>query len=252
MRVEIFKDLYLVAAGRFYYTNPLNCNVYLIRGRDTLYLIDAGAGLDNGVIESIRDLGFSPEELELIILTHNHWDHSRGAKAIKELTGCKIAIHEVGVANLEIGNLFEGVNPYPRLLREKVTMRADMSLRNGDILRVGDYELKVIHTPGHTSDSICLLSEVDSRKILFTGDTVMSWGDLGVMSVETNLKMYKQSLEKLAKLRVDVMLPGHGIFLLSNAYDHIEYALEKFSSIWRDFIPFSNPIREKIINQLLY
>jgi glyoxylase-like metal-dependent hydrolase (beta-lactamase superfamily II) len=64
--------------------------------------------------------------------------------------------------------------------------------------------------------------------------------------------MYKQSLEKLAKLRVDIMLPGHGIFIMSNAYDHIEHALEKLSSIWKDFTPFSNPIRDKIVNQLLY
>ena len=252
MRIEIFNDLFLVAAGRFYYTNPLNCNVYLIRGRDSLYLIDAGAGLDGSVVESVKLLGFSPEEIELIVLTHHHWDHSRGARDIKELTGCKVAIHELGVTNLESGNLFEGVNPYPRLLREKVTLKPDIGLRDGDILSLGDYEVRVIHTPGHTSDSICLLTERDGKKILFTGDTVMSWGELGVMSVETNLKMYKQSLEKLAKLRVDIMLPGHGIFIMSNAYDHIEHALEKLSSVWKDFTPFSNPIRDKIVNQLLY
>ncbi len=224
----------------------------MIRGGDSLYLIDAGAGLDNSVIESVRNLGFSPEDIELIILTHHHWDHSRGAKAIKELTGCKIAIHEAGVPYLENGNLFGGVNPYPRLLREKVAMEADIKLRDGDVLNIGDYDLKVTHTPGHTIDCICLLTQRDGRKILFTGDTVMSWGDLGVMSAETNLKMYRQSLEKLTEVRADAMLPGHGIFLLSNAHDHIEYALEKLSGIWRDLIPFTNPIREKINKQFLY
>jgi len=55
MKLEILKDVYLVAAGRYYYTHPLNSNVYLIVGEKELALIDSGAGFDDSVLESIKN-----------------------------------------------------------------------------------------------------------------------------------------------------------------------------------------------------
>jgi len=233
-RLEILKDVYLVAGGRYNYTNPLNCNVYLIDGGKELALIDSGAGLDSSVVNSIKSLGFNPKDITLIINTHSHWDHARGNKEIKEVSKCKIAIHESGVDVIEKG-------PWPYNLKFE-PVHVDLRLKDGDIISIGPYDLQVIYTPGHTPDGICLLTTMEKKKVLFSGDTAQAWGILGVTNAYTDFKAYKQSIEKIADLKADVLLPGHGIFILSNAYEHIDFLVDKISCIWEDFILFPHPL----------
>jgi len=239
VRIEIFKDVYLVAAGRYYYTHPLNCNVYLIVGGRELALIDAGAGLDDSVIESIQALGFDPKSISKIIITHSHWDHSGGAARIKEVSGAEVAVHERGAEVLE-----KALYPYKAKFKP---VKVDTILRDGDKISLGPYELQVIHTPGHTPDSICLLMKYADKKVLFSGDTVKAWGKLGVVGAETDFKAYKRSLERLSELKVDVLLPGHEVFIVANAYEHVNLALERISQKWEDFIEFPhNPLYKRL------
>ncbi|MEM1524952.1 MAG: MBL fold metallo-hydrolase [Nitrososphaerales archaeon] len=242
MRIEIFKDIFLVAAGRFHYTNLLNCNVYLINGDKGLTLIDSGAGLDKSVIESIKDCGFDPKNIKLIINTHSHWDHARGNKDIKDISNCKIAIHKLGVDILERGSWSYNLKFEP--------VKVDIELKDGDKINIGKYDIQVIHTPGHTNDSICLLMEYNGRKILFSGDTILAWGLLGMTNFKTDFKIYKDSLERIKNLKIDVLLPGHGIFIYSDAYEHVEFLLEKVSNPWQDFIPFPHPLLARLRSKL--
>ena len=76
------------------------------------------------------------------------------------------------------------------------------------MLELGDYRLRILHTPGHTSGSICLY-EPDHR-LLFTGDTVMAGGMMGGIFGSGNISDYIATLKRLATLRVDEFYPGHG------------------------------------------
>ncbi|MEM1601485.1 MAG: MBL fold metallo-hydrolase [Sulfolobales archaeon] len=239
MKCEILKDIYLVAAGRFYYTHPANSNTYLVIGSKELALIDAGAGFDDSILKSIHELGFNPKEITKIILTHSHWDHAGGAKSLKEYTGAEIAIHEAGVKVLE-----EGLWPYKARFKP---VKVDTPLKDGDIISVEPYKLQVLYTPGHSRDSVCLLLEHPEGKVLFSGDTVKSWGNIGVTNYETDFKEYKRSLERLSQLKIDVLLPGHEVFVVSNAFEHINLALELISKTWEGFITFpSNPLLKRL------
>ncbi|MBU4246176.1 MAG: MBL fold metallo-hydrolase, partial [Nanoarchaeota archaeon] len=81
-------------------------------------------------------------------------------------------------------------------------------LDDGDLIKSGDLKLKVIHTPGHTKGSICLYDE--KNKILFSGDTVFA-GSFGRVDFPgSSSREMKQTLEKLSKLEIDKILPGHG------------------------------------------
>jgi glyoxylase-like metal-dependent hydrolase (beta-lactamase superfamily II) len=241
MRFEILKNVYLVAAGRYYYTHPLNCNVYLIIGDKELALIDAGAGLDDSIIESLQALGFDPRKISKVIITHSHWDHAGGARRIKEISGAEIAIHEQGVEVLE-----KGLYPYKTMFKP---VKVDIALKEGDKIDIYPYELQVIYTPGHTLDSICLLMKYEGRKVLFSGDTVKAWGKLGITGAETDFRLYKKSLERLSELKIDVLLPGHEIFIVTNAYEHVDFALECISHKWEDFIEFPHNLLYKRLRE---
>lgn len=243
MKFEVLRGIFLVAGGLYHYTNPCNCNVYLISG-DSLILIDSGAGIDNSVIESIKNLGFDPKKIKMVINTHTHWDHAGGNRRIQEISGCKIAIHENGIPLLER-------EQWPHGLKVEIG-KVDMLLKDNDKINAGNCEIKVIHTPGHSPDSICLFMEYEGKRILFSGDTAQAWGQLGVMDIETDFKAYKKSLEKLANLRIDVLLPGHGLVIVSDAYEHINFLLEKLSGKWGDIIPFPQQELKHILSKWGY
>ncbi len=165
-------------------------NVYFIRGDwngidDTNVLVDAGR--DPKVLENIKDLntGVGKKKIDKIILTHNHYDHIFMAPKIKELYDCKIfAFHN---------------NDF-----------VDVTLKEGMLIKAGERYLEIIHTPGHTSDSICLWEQ--KQKILFTGDT----------NINISKRQHKDDkilvyIKKLARLDVKIIYPGHGKPITKNA-----------------------------------
>ncbi len=165
-------------------------NVYFIRGDwnaidDVNVLIDAGR--DRSVLEKIKNFnsGVGKKKVEKIILTHNHYDHTFMASKIKELYGCKVlAFHD-----------------------EKYV---DGVLKEGMLVKAGERYLEVIHTPGHTSDSICLWES--KQKILFTGDT-----NINMSSRDHDNEKTVFYLKKLARLDVKIIYPGHGMPIRENA-----------------------------------
>lgn len=122
------------------------------------------------------------------LLTHTHDDHCNAAETLVAETGCKIYVHQK-----EAGFL-KGIEDHI----EKVV--------DGSIITIGDFEIRVLHTPGHTPGSVCFLTE----DYLFTGDTLFV-GACGRCDLEGGdaHQMYA-SLQKLAKLDDETMvLPGH-------------------------------------------
>jgi glyoxylase-like metal-dependent hydrolase (beta-lactamase superfamily II) len=134
------------------------------------------------------------QRIEKIVLTHRHEDHSGGARRLAGLTGAPVL----------------AVDPRCRLGGE--------ALGPGDAVRAGGCELRVIETPGHTSDSVSLLLEADGA--VFTGDTVLGRGTT-VIAGDGNLGDYLRSRERLRALADEpglrVLLPGHGPLLADPA-----------------------------------
>lgn len=167
------------------------CRSYLLLGDwnllgDVNTLIDPGT--DGSVIDEIESLstGCGKVPVEQVILTHNHFDHCAGVETFRQRYGARVYAWSDG-------------------------KNVDELLRDGQIIPAGDDQLQVIHTPGHSSDSVCLYNH--ARRILFSGDTqlrIRSGGE--VFSPE-----YIETLRRLSTFRVDLIYSGHDEPVRQNA-----------------------------------
>ncbi len=117
-----------------------------------------------------------------MLLTHGHLDHTEGAARFRELTGAPV----------------RALDPAQRLGGE--------GLAEGDVVVAAGLELRVVATPGHTSDSLCFRLP----GAVLTGDTVLGRGTTVVAHPDGVLADYLRSLERLQELEGDTVLPGHG------------------------------------------
>jgi glyoxylase-like metal-dependent hydrolase (beta-lactamase superfamily II) len=183
-------------------TGVLDVNSYIVGCKET----NAGAIIDPGgkeaeILEILKKENLT---LKYIINTHGHLDHSVGNSYLKEKTGAPIAIHAEDAIMLVIPQ-----DPLLSLmLHEYVMVPADIELKDNDTINIGQIELRVIHTPGHTPGGMCLIN----NGIIFTGDTLFAGGigrtDLVGGSYNTLVQSIKDKLLVLdGSLKV---LPGHG------------------------------------------
>ncbi|MCS7096421.1 MAG: MBL fold metallo-hydrolase, partial [Nitrososphaerota archaeon] len=138
-----------------------------------------------------------------IINTHGHPDHITGNRAMKEAFSIPILIHEGDAHMLEApGRRFARAYGF-----NVDTPPADKLLRDGEKIQFGGQALKVLHTPGHTPGSICLLGEGG----IFTGDTLFA-GSIGRVDFpESSESEMQKSLEKIKVLPDSLgVYPGHG------------------------------------------
>ena len=163
-------------------------------------------------------------KLEVILLTHSHWDHIAGAKSLKDKSRAPIYIHKLDQGNLEK----PGSDNLP-LLYAIEGVKADHFVKDGDEIKIGTIKLKVIHTPGHSPGSVCYFAE--KEKVLFSGDTLFQ-GTMGALHLPTSSaeKMWP-SLKKLSLLPKDtVVIPGHGEKTTIGKEVWLSKAKEHFSS----------------------
>lgn len=169
-------------------------------------LIDTGTGFhNNDVIKKLNDFK-SIDKLERLILTHNHADHSGGAKAISEEFDLKIYAHENDAKPLMAGDgAITGATMFgfdqPKLEIE--------FLEDGDTVDCGECELSVLFTPGHSPGSITLYEP--ESKTIFCGDLAFMDGGVGRWDLPGgDYKTLVNSYEKVLKLDIDNFYPGHG------------------------------------------
>lgn len=145
-----------------YQAGPLQVNTYLVfDDAKEAFLVDPGMYMR----EIVNKINEKEVELKYIILTHGHGDHIGGIKQFRaEFPDVKVVAHE---AEKELLNDPEK-NCSAYLLSGEAALDADMYVKEGDTLQVGNMELKFIHTPGHTPGGMSILLD----DMVFCGDTL--------------------------------------------------------------------------------
>ena len=143
-------------------------------------------------------------QVNYILLTHGHVDHIDAVGWLKDKTGAEIAIHREDAPCLT--DIFKNLSFSMGM--ESLQPQADLLLEHGDRIKVGDIDLQVIHTPGHSLGSISLLG----NGVVFTGDTLFK-GSIGRTDLlGGNMNQILNSIkERLLVLEYKVVVyPGHG------------------------------------------
>jgi hydroxyacylglutathione hydrolase len=217
----------------------LDPNVYLLSGGEELALVDAGAGWgEDRILDNVRSLGYEPERIKHIFLTHAHADHAGGAASLAERLGAQVYLSELerealATADEEALGLSiarrNGFYPEDYRLHP---CKVDVTLRGDERLRCGDLELVVIPTPGHSTGSVCFLVDTGEGAALFAGDTVFAGGRISlIVAPGSDLLAMQVSVAHLGGLNVASLLPGHGLFPLKGGQEHIDQAIEAFSTM---------------------
>jgi len=183
-----------------------DCSVYLLDAGD-LVLIDSGAGMSfDKLVSHIEQLSFNPKKLKAILVTHGHIDHIGSLHRFRKEFGVRVIAHELDANEIEgdggIAAKAYGVAYIP--------CHVDLRIKGSEeTLKVGKYELKIIHIPGHTPGSIAAYVDIDKQRVLFGQDIhgpyYPHWG--------ADPALAKLSLQKLIDLKADILCEGHfGIY----------------------------------------
>jgi hydroxyacylglutathione hydrolase len=173
----------------------LSTNCYVASSQETkeAIIIDPGLDLSSEALPILEYIAAKKLNVKFIVNTHGHDDHIQGNAFFQKKFNVPICIHildEHFIENLEKDNF------PPNLL-----------FKNGDLIKVGNEALKVLHTPGHTTGSICLVGE----KLVFTGDTLFAGGIGRTDFPGGSMSEMRTSLKKLMELPLNLLVyPGHG------------------------------------------
>ncbi len=175
----------------FIQSESWDSNVYII-GKNELGIIDTGASPNfvSHLLDVMQEFKLKKENVKKLILTHSHPDHTGGLPGFLDAFDPLIYMHKVDAAHL-----FR--NKPPKLQR----------LEGGETIEIDNFSLQVIHTPGHSAGSCCFYEA--EKKVLFSGDTVFSFGNIGRTDLGGDPKLLVASIEKLLKLDVEYLCPGH-------------------------------------------
>jgi hydroxyacylglutathione hydrolase len=236
MTIELLPSIHLVASGRLGFSlgHPCDCNAYLLRGRETSVLIDAGCGLGtSATLAAIAEAKGPP--VSDILLTHAHADHAAGAVALAERLDARIHASAAAAAMLDACDeqatgLAEarsaGIYPAEVVLVPGEPVQ-QLSVGPGSF---GDQEIEVMESEGHARGHVCLIADRDGRRVLFSGDAVFARGRVAILDAPaSDVPALADSLVRLSDAEPDALLPGHGAPALRDARAHIQIAIDAFA-----------------------
>ena len=201
-------------------------DLYYMGNRDvSSHLIDSGAGLillDTTypqtvylLLESIRRLGFNPDDIAYILHHHGHYDHFGGTRAIVELTGAKTCLGAADIEVLETRPELSWGPEYGVAFCE--TFAVDIPLNDGDVISLGNTSVTCVATPGHTPGAMSFFFDVEEGGRTYTAASHGGPG-LNTLTDEYLAKYglpasrrqdYLASLQRLGKRHVDIFIGCH-------------------------------------------
>jgi len=203
-------------AGPLYYAGNKDVSSHLIDTGEGLVLMDTAFPQSVYLLlESIRRLGFDPDDLRLILHCHGHYDHFGGTRALVELTGAKTAIGKQDIEVLTTRPELSWAPEYGVEFYE--TFKVDMPLEDGQRISMGGVEIDCMHIPGHTPGSISYFFDVEEQGKTFR---VGINGGPGLNTLTTEymekygLPMsrredYMKSLRRMQGREVDIFIGAH-------------------------------------------
>jgi glyoxylase-like metal-dependent hydrolase (beta-lactamase superfamily II) len=217
-----------------------NPNIMTLDGTNTWVLRDPDARrsvvVDPGpeIAAHLDAVADAADAVAVVLLTHGHADHSEAARSFAERMGCGV----------------RALDPHHRLGSE--------GLADGDVVEVDGLEVRVVGTPGHTSDSLSFV--VPSERAVLTGDTVLGRGTTVVAHPDGQLGAYLDSLHRLHALaeahEVEAVWPGHGpviddaLAALDYYLAHRKERLEQVREALRDLDPAREDLARAVVEKV--
>lgn len=189
-------------------------NVFLVAGQKPT-LIDCGsARAVPRLLANLTQLGLDASDVDRVIATHGDYDHIQGFHDLRRLhPGMRLNLHRNDWQTGEAGDVYRTCSYLYGQPFAPIEAGACDPIVDGDELPAGDGFLRVVHTPGHTEGSVCLLGEVDGRTVLFAGDAIggaMKSLDGATLDIWAQAATtWRNSLLRLAGLDFDWVLNGH-------------------------------------------
>ncbi|MGF1580190.1 MAG: MBL fold metallo-hydrolase [Gemmataceae bacterium] len=189
----------------------LGANVYLIDGGNEFGLIDIGYLEEvDTIVEMIRQMDFNLSTCKMIIATHADADHIQGLARAKEVLKALVVAHPSSVAAMEAG---DEILTFATIKAQDISIpmppcKVDQTIDDGDKLSIGNVQLEVWHTPGHTDGQLSF----KMGNLLFCGDNVYKDSCVGVIDAHhgSDIPLFIQSLERIEKDDSEFLLPSHG------------------------------------------
>jgi glyoxylase-like metal-dependent hydrolase (beta-lactamase superfamily II) len=204
-------------------------NTHIVTDSRGVIVVDAGMPHQaHRIVNQIRALGHSPQDLRLILITHGHVDHAGSAVALKRLTGAPMALHRadarlVGTPDLKIPpGRNATIDAIGRLIRTfgwvvpLETFTPDIWIEDGQSLREFGIDARVVHTPGHTMGSVSVMCDDGT---LFVGDAILNLVHVAFPLFWEDVAATRESALKIQALKPRVCYTAHGRAFDANELD---------------------------------
>lgn len=189
----------------------LGCNVYIVYDGNDWAMIDIGYDdCVDEIVEIVRQLDFPLSKCQTLIATHADVDHSQGLAKAKQLLRTTVTAHSSAAKTLEEGDPIKTFAEIPTqgIHMEMPKVKVENHVEEGDKISIGQLELEVWHTPGHTEGQLSFRL----RNLLFSADNIYRDGCVGAIDAHhgSNIPDFIRSLERIRDSDIEWLLPSHG------------------------------------------
>lgn len=187
------------AFDNVFYVGVCWVSSWLIKTEEGAVLIDTLTGpFSEQLIRNIESVGVKPEDIKLVLMTHGHFDHTGGASRLKELSNAQFVMTKAGWQEA-----FEDANKKPKAYWDnRFLAKEDIVAKDGDVFKIGEIEITLLSTPGHTWGTASYVFDVkDGEKT----HRAISIGGLGLNAIDgpEQVEAYIQSIERIENLVED-------------------------------------------------
>lgn len=178
---------------------------YVIKGDYMNVMIDSGSDQNFMVLQrGLNQIGLRVRDIHLVINSHEHCDHIGANRYFQEFA--MIAAYRLAASKIISGDYY--VTMYKGNDLNEIPLRVHLWLENMTRIDLGNYSLRVFHTPGHTSGCISIIET--TRGLLFSADSVFAGGILSYIAESGSIGDYLDSLARLRCFGLQALYPGHG------------------------------------------